>query len=270
MILNEEEVLDIIMDYVSEQEEKRGFDIEFGKYEENQVQKIYDRIKYSDMFKDKTYDELYSTIQFIASGVNMGEKEEETVNTLLDATGTSSFNTFLGAGESDKINNAIEDNGLPTDLFRGMQWMSDHHKHNIMTNAGLVDIDYHVDENQNTSPVPESLVVKLNGNIIYEWHNTSGDIDAYWKNKQIVKISDIKWLPSQDKEYNKLKDIEEVKFQSYKYSLNDIVRDVKRDHTLKEQVILSNGQTRWIDLKTKRFTKAPKDVFNFDEYLKGE
>lgn len=265
MVLNDEQVEDIITNFLFDNDFVDDFT--YKDYED--VKYVYNKIKYSRQQINKSYDELESLITLITQGVGSGESLETLIETHLDSKGTFSFEVFLGEGQRDKIDNILLDYGLSSDIFQGMQWVSDFHSGPIQTASGIVTVDYEVDTSYPGSPIPKTLEVKLNGESIYKWEN-EGDVNyakEYKRKMELLQqknaekmMLDINWLSSADKEYNKYMNKLEKAQKTYKSEIKEVERDVKNlkeDQPLLEQFVDSRGIVRWRNVYTKKIHKAP-------------
>ena len=166
------------MDILSNLEVNRTID-EFMERNLGKVELSLDEIEeIKDMFnvlmKDETNSnksvfEQKSLIEDLAIGKSYGEKTERLVRSHSSNKHMDFFDTFLGEGEADKIQEALYKNGLPTSVLRGIKAKKEIYIP-TKTDVGLVEVRGKIEPSPDgTNSQDDFFEVLLNGKAIYSW-----------------------------------------------------------------------------------------------------
>lgn len=115
MVLNDSDIIDILNN------------IGVSDKTLNETINAYDMVKYQEVNKNKTYEELSSTIEAIAFNIEFNgyATPEEASREFSDNKHITYFDHFGESGLSNDIVKVLNDNGVGTDILKGIKSFQD-------------------------------------------------------------------------------------------------------------------------------------------------
>ena len=173
-ILNDREISSLINDY---QNSYQGVQFPLDEAQKAVVKDTYTKVvmkcSSDPEFSSKAYHQ--SVVTDIAEGIAKGESVEAQVRNYYKSSYLSYFDNILGQGETDKIERALVDNNLTSDIFTGLKKDLDH-DYKTTVNGNEIRIVQKVQKINGQSPVVTDLTVYLNGEEIYSYHKSKEEL----------------------------------------------------------------------------------------------
>lgn len=138
----------------------------------NEIEEIKDM--FNILMKDennanKNVFEQKSLIEDLAIGKSYGETTEKLIRSHSSNKHMDFFDTFLGEGEADKIQEVLYKNGLSASVLRGIKAKKEMYI-TTKTDAGLVEIKGKIEPSPDgTNSQDDFFEISLNGKTIYSW-----------------------------------------------------------------------------------------------------
>lgn len=128
------------------------------------TQILYDRLMNEKVNQTKNAWEQEALVTDIAIGLTMGESTDLIFRQHADNKHLNYFDVFLGAGETDNIQQAFQEHGISTDVLKGIKKNVD-----FDVTIGNVRVVQTMSDGEDTSPTIESFEIYSDGKRIYKW-----------------------------------------------------------------------------------------------------
>ena len=128
------------------------------------TQILYDRLMNEKVNQTKNAWEQEALVTDIAIGLTMGESTDLIFRQHADNKHLNYFDVFLGAGETDNVQQALQEHGISTDVIKGIKKNID-----FDVTIGNVRVVQTMSDGEDTSPTIESFEIYSDGKLIYKW-----------------------------------------------------------------------------------------------------
>ena len=167
MTLTDDKVIDIVYDFI---EANEGL-VSITYDDADRVLRTYKRLMNESVNKKKTLQEQEIFVEDICIDFSNGANEEQEFKDYGDMRYLSSYDNFLGEGESDKIVTALHENGLSSEILKGVKFKIKQTLQKRMENGDLVEIRQYIDPSPKGGEASEEeyFEIYVNGRLIYKW-----------------------------------------------------------------------------------------------------
>lgn len=143
--------------------------VELSLNEIEEIKDIFNVLMKDEMNSNKSVFEQKSLIEDLAIGKSYGETTERLVRSHSSNKHMDFFDTFLGEGEANKIQEVLYKNGLSTSVLRGVKAKKEIYI-STKTDVGLVEVRGKIEPSPDgTNSQDDFFEVLLNGKAIYSW-----------------------------------------------------------------------------------------------------
>lgn len=131
---------------------------------------VYEQLQNETNVQKYNKSQLGSLLDDIYYGLGIGETKQELFIHHGSSKHLNFYDNFLGKGETDKVLQALNDNGLSSDLLKGIKPYKD------QDFKSPIDNNFRVFSKWATNPItgsfePEIFEIYYKGKIIYKWEN---------------------------------------------------------------------------------------------------
>lgn len=225
MILDEKQLKELYLNSKSAMPEINYHKANFGR-----VKKAYNSIKYDEINQNKTLKELQSTVDSMVEGFAMGESAIDVRLQHSDVRHISYFNQFMYDGATNDILKALNENGIPTSVLRGLRYKKVEEGETFRQDFNIdgVEVSQEIELDDEGYPVVVGFSITKNGEQIYGYGTLEED--------EVIEVVD-----TEDFE-------EDFNYDEYLFGYYGIKPVYYTDK-------YGNAQKRYYDTNTHRFTK---------------
>ena len=166
--------LETIQFRISELTEEQVIGVEppfyLNEKQKAEIPKLFWNLMKEENNKNKSIKEQYSLLDNIIEALASGQTREETFREYGRNKHMYAYDTFLGKGEAQKIEDILASYGLGVDVLKGIPLPSEFNNQNLLN--GRLGIYEHLSDegDRGESPVIEDFVITYMGTVIYSYH----------------------------------------------------------------------------------------------------